>query len=132
LGSFFDELDIIGCLGGSRFLSFFLRGIFNGLLGLGLLGILLFLLCSLVHVLEGDVQLEITLELLLRYFIGSEQVFIVGDVNKVVLSIAILDRVVHLLWCSCVAVDYTSQCFDCLGKIADSLDLRVEVYLKIY
>ena len=89
MGPFFDELDIIAipsCLGGSRFLSFFLRGIFNGLLGLfllGLLGILLFLLCnseSLVHfssMLEGDVQLEITLELLLRYFIRSEQVFIV-------------------------------------------------------
>ena len=89
MGSFFDELDIIAipsCLGGSRFLSLLLRGIFNGLLGLfllGLLGILLFLLCnseSLVHfssMLEGDVQLEITLELLLRYFIGSEQVFIV-------------------------------------------------------
>ena len=128
MGPFFDELDIIGCPSGSRFLSLLLRGIFNGLLSLGLLGILLFLLCSSnsESLLDGDVQLEITLELLLRNFIGSEQVFIVGDVNNVVLSIAILDRVVR---CS---VDYASQCFDCLGKIADSLDLRVEVYLKIY
>ena len=83
LSPLFNALDVLAipsCLGGSRFLSLLLRGIFNGLLRLfllGLLDILLLLFCSnlsRVHFsgrLDGDMQLEITLEFLLSYFIGG-------------------------------------------------------------
>jgi hypothetical protein len=122
---------------GLRFLSLLLCRVFRlfGLLRLllfrCLFGSLLFFLCINGSLFDGDIELEISLELFGGHLVGSVQVFIIRDVNHIILSVSVLDGIGGNLgadWFRLqLLLHQKSQGLDGLWQVSDSLYLRVSI-----